>query len=424
MAGIEVPFNPQSSLTAQILQAITLANEEHSKRIQEAQGQQQLGQGQQRIDLEKQSQATDLPFKQAQTAAVTQQTAQKAESFPVEFEIQKMNRDILKGQLAYFSDSGNLDKSIAASTSSLGKLEPHEQAIMDAASQEAKIDRKFDPIAAAVKTIAQERATSLRTDENTPFKSWKSQFVSEKGREPDAKEIQDFQTAGARIRLEGLGDLRQDNYVDTSVKGGQLTAMTSNEFAAANKEEPGKFVKASPVVLTAMKGRGFINDIRDGMKQMSSAIDDPGFKLTSGGRALMSLATRDPEHASTAVVSGLAAEKLSEPEQNYLIAYASLVERAYSLRSLQSQGAGSDSQRAAIANLVPGLVVADKNMAHKLLKTLSNNVDNLDLTIPKVGKMNQSSAGGSGGSEVGPTRPKGVPENAVWDAATRTWSIK
>lgn len=398
MANIEVPWNPQSSLTAQILQAIQLANERHAQSQQAGIQQQQVGISQQNADTSKLQVQQQAPHIQAETDALKQSTEQGAQSFPLALDTERMNNALAHSKLEFWSNPGNAQKSFDRVAQSLGKLDPHfEQPIWDAAVEQATRDQKFDPIDAAAKTISQERATAARGDDSNAFKSWQDKFTKEKGRPPTAKEVQDFQTAGTRIRMEGFENLRQDNYIDTSVKGGQIVAMTAGEFADANKANPGTYVKATPVVATAMKGRGFINDIRDGMKQMEKAIDNPDFKLSSKGRALMSLATRDPEHASTAVISGLAAGGLSDAEQDYLVAYGSLVERSYSLRSLQSQGAGSESSREAIKNLAPGFVVADKPMAHKLLKTLANNVDNLDLTIPRVGKMNQASAAGQDG---------------------------
>jgi len=118
--------------------------------------------------------------------------------------------------------------------------------------------------------------------------------------------------------------------------------------------------------------------------------------LSMEARALLSLASKHPETATQTVMSGLAATKLSEPEQDYLIAHATLAERAMAMRGLQGQGAGSDAQREAIVAMLPGFATADKKMAEKQLKTLTNNVDNVDKTIPRVGKMGRESAGEAG----------------------------
>ncbi len=278
----------------------------------------------------------------------------------------------------------------------LGTMTPDEQAIWDNAKSVAAKSMSAAPVSAAIGKISENRQAIHKAElETTPFKDWKAQFTKEHGREPTAKEVEDFQTAGMQLRIAGMENLRQDNYLDTTQPGGgAITAMTSGEFAAANKSEPGRFVKSTPTVANAVKATGLINDIRDGMKQMkdaNAALPDKG--LSTEARALLSLASKHPETATQTVMAGLAATKLSEPEQDYLIAHATLAERAMAMRGLQGQGAGSESQRMAIVAMLPGFATADKKMAEKQLKTLTNNVDNVDRTIPRVGKMSRQSAG-------------------------------
>jgi hypothetical protein len=195
------------------------------------------------------------------------------------------------------------------------------------------------------------------------------------------------------MRIEGMENLRQDNYLDTSEPGGVITAMTSGEFARANKQEPGRFVKSTPTVANAVKATGLINDIRDGMAQMDAAVKAmPDTFMSSEARALLATAAKHPEGALQTVMAGLAAKHLSEQDQDLLIARATLLERSMAMRGLQGQGAGSESQRQAIADMIVGFTTADKKMALKQMAALRNNVDNLERTIPKVGKMNQKSA--------------------------------
>jgi hypothetical protein len=192
------------------------------------------------------------------------------------------------------------------------------------------------------------------------------------------------------MRIVGMENLRQDNYLDT--QNGSVGTMTSGEFASGNKAEPGRYVKYNGGVSNAMKAQSLINDIRDGISQMRAAVNGlPGDGLSSDARALATLAAKSPENAVATVVSGMAAKNLSDAEQNYLIAHATLLERAMSLRGLQGQGAGSDQQRAAIAAMLPNFVTANKSMAERQLKTLENNMNNVASAIPRVG--NRSSAG-------------------------------
>jgi hypothetical protein len=193
------------------------------------------------------------------------------------------------------------------------------------------------------------------------------------------------------MRIQGLENLRQDNYLDTSDPSGlSVGTMTAGGFAEANKAEPGRYIKYTGQAANALKARGMINDIRAGMGGLNAAIDAlPPGGMSAKGRAFMEKALQDPRGPVDAVMSGLAASGLSTQEQNFAIQHSSAVERAMSLRGLQGQGAGSDQQRAAIARIVPGIAsAANKAMMKNQMATFKNNVDNVDQTIPRVGKAN------------------------------------
>jgi len=288
----------------------------------------------------------------------------------------------------------------------LGPMTPEEQSIWENAKSVAAKSMSAAPISAAIGKISENRQAIHKAElETSGDRMWLAAWKREHpGQEPTAKEIQDHQTASAAMRIQGLENLRQDNYLDTTQPGGgTVSAMTSGEFAAANKAEPGRFVKDTGQVRNAIKATSLVNDIHDGIAQMKTAVAAlPDKGLSAPARALLELASKHPESATQTVMAGLAAEKLSEPEQDYLIAHATLAERAMALRSLQGQGAGSDSQRAAIVAMLPGFATADKKMASKQIKTFENNVDNVNKSIPKVGKLSQQSAGEESGTG-GPT---------------------
>jgi hypothetical protein len=309
---------------------------------------------------------------------------------------QQMGLEQKQGLLALASNPQQLNQMVDSVFGNLGELSGDEKALRNGAVQEFTAglkQGKFDmsPIQAAMKTIVSERATANRGEGATPFKAWRDQFVKQMGREPNAQEIQNFTTAGQAMRITGFENLRQDNYLNTTT--GTVETMTAGEFAAANKGNPGQYVKYNSTVANALKGQALINDINDGIKQMRSAINAPKFEFSSKGRALMEVAAKSPETAVSTVMSGLAAQNLSSAEQDFIIARATLLERAMSLRGLQGQGAGSDQQRRAIADMLVGLNTADKGMAEKQLKTLQNNVDNVASAIPKIGKRSTGSGG-------------------------------
>lgn len=282
----------------------------------------------------------------------------------------------------------------------LGVMSPDEQAIWDNAKTVASRTMSAAPVTAAIAKISEQRQAVHKAElETTPFKDWKGQFEREQGRPPNAAEIEHFQTLGARIGADTKLEVNSKEMYDT--KENTVVQMNSKEINDANQKDRGRFIQYTGQVQNALKAQSNVNDIRDGISMMRDAINAPGFKLSDKARALMTLANKAPEHALEAVTSGMAAEHLSEPEQNYVIAHATLVDRAFSLKGLQSQGGGgSDSQRAAIAAMVPGFATADKGMAEKYLKTLENNIRNVEKAYPKIGSSRTSAREEGGGSAV------------------------
>jgi hypothetical protein len=378
-----------------------LTNIQEQQRYNTQLGMQQQQQQYQR-QLQQQTQARESALAQSTLQSQAQVREQQSQAFPLDIqekqlgiESQQMGLQTKQGLLALASDPNRIDQMVGSMTGNLGKLTSDHQALLDGAKQEFVGNLKqgkFDPapIQAAMKTIVTERASTARGADATPFKAWRDQFVKQMGREPNAQEIVNFTTAGQGVRITGLENLRQDNYFDTT--SGTVNTMTAGEFAQANKANPGQYVKYNTQVSNALKGQSLINDINAGIAQMRAAVNDKNFKLSSAGRAILEIASKSPESAKSAVLAGLAAQHLNDTEQNFLIGHATLLERAMSLRGLQGQGAGSDQQRRAIADMLPGLASADPKMMGKQLDTLQNNVDNVASAIPKIGKR----AAGSG----------------------------
>lgn len=102
-----------------------------------------------------------------QQAAMQQQVSQAEldrmrQLTPLDVQQKQMEADMLKAQIGFYSNPGNLDNAIQDATKSLGKLEPAEQAQIDAAKKDAQLKRSFDPISNAVKNISQNRLTTQR----------------------------------------------------------------------------------------------------------------------------------------------------------------------------------------------------------------------------------------------------------------------
>jgi hypothetical protein len=383
------------------------------KQFQRAQQIQEM----QRQNVEMQMRAAQQQSTQALQGAQTNQLNQFT---PLEVQQKQQELQAYKGILSLSENPAQIDQMLSPMSQPLGETSKEEQAILDSAKTQTVTNLKqgkFDvsPYNEAVAKIAQDRikARAAPDLEATPFKGWRNQFIKEKGREPNSQEIEKFTTAGQALRLTGMENLRQDNYLDTSAAGGgNVASMTAGEFAQANKQEPGRYVKFSGQVANALKAQSLISDIKDGITQMKAAVDDPKFSgLSSTGRSLMTLAARNPQNATGVIMSGLAAKGLSDSEQNYLIAHATLLERAMSMRGLQGQGAGSDQQRSAIAATLPGFATADAAMARKQLKTLENNVANLDRAIPKIGQSSMKSTAGQLATPTPTT--SGIPAGAT-----------
>jgi hypothetical protein len=281
----------------------------------------------------------------------------------------------------------------------LGPFTPDEQAVWDNAKEVAAKSVSVAPISAAMAKIVEQRQAIHKAElETTPFKDWKGEFQREHGRPPNAAEIEHFQTLPARVSADTKLEVNSKEMYDT--KDNTVVQMNSKEINDANQKERGRFIQYTGQVQNALKAHSNVNDIRDGIAMMRDAINTPGFTLSKEARALMTLANKAPEHALEAVMSGIAAEHLTGPEQSYVIAHATLVDRSFSLKGLQSQGGGgSDSQRAAIAAMVPGFATADKGMAEKYLKTLENNIRNVEKAYPKIGSS------GTSAREEAPAKP-------------------
>lgn len=310
----------------------------------------------------------------------TETSAAPAEPTPFEQEMQKMEK-------------------------MLGLNTPEEQAIWDMAKSTAAKTMSAAPIQAAIGKISENRqAIHKAMLETTPFKAWHDKFVAENKHEPSSADIEHFQTMGARIGAETKLEVNNKEMYDT--KENKIVQMNSQEINDANKKESGRFIQYSGQVQNALKAQSNVNDIRDGIQMMRKAINAPDFKLSSAARGLMALANKVPEHALETVLAGGAAQKLSPAEQDYVIAHATLVDRSFSLKGLQSQGGGgSDSQRAAIAAMVPGFAVADKGMAEKYLKTLENNIRNVEKAYPKIGSSRTSALEEAAGGKKPEAQP-------------------
>lgn len=383
----QVPFLPQEGITAQILHALQLANEHHV-------AQQQLGIQQQQANTQQQSvqqqasligaQAEHLKSETAsglsgaQAAAANAHAAlEKAQadllaaSNPLDIKMKQIEVERAEALNKFYGAGASLDgastpfdQMMSNTRASLGKLSGDEKAILDAGENTTRFEGKQgmpnaqQHVAAAINEISNNRR---------------------------AFEV-------AKLYGSFRGDIYNKDYLNTDTN--TLEQLTANEFLAASKKTPGRYLEYSATVANAIKAQHQVNDIQDGVSNMRAALKNPEFQFTPTGRTLMAAAQKDPT-VLTAALSGAAAQQLSGPEKDYLLAVNTIVERAMSLRGLQGQGAGSDAQREAIVRLLPSLLMADPPMANKALDLFQNNIDNVNEGIPKIGKNSKTPASGA-----------------------------
>lgn len=243
------------------------------------------------------------------------------------------------------------------------------------------------------------------------FEAWRDAYKSEHGgKEPSAKEVQDFKTSGQQIVMNARGDLTSKDFYDT--QNNSLVQMSPNDFLAAKKADPTRFVEYTSTVQKALSAHSLINGIRDTVSSLNDQLSDPQFdaKLDKGTTATLGAAMRaTDETAFSTLVGKLAIDQMNPAQQQYVNGLLQLHERAMSLRALQSAGAGSDQSREAIFRTLPA-IVDNKSNAQLKLNSLSNELDNVQAGIPKVGNSNvsarerkQASGPAQGGSVAAPS---------------------
>ncbi len=222
------------------------------------------------------------------------------------------------------------------------------------------------------------------------FEAYRDAYKAEHGQEPSAADVQAFKTAGQQLVIQGKGDLTSKDYFDT--QNNSIVQMTPNDFVAAKKADPTRFVEYNTTVQKNLSAHSLINGIRDTVSQLNEQLADPQFdsKLDKGTASILGAAMRaTDETAFSTLVGKLAIDQMSQPQQQYVNNLLQLHERAMSLRALQSAGAGSDQSREAIFRTLPALV-DNKSNAQLKLGSLSNELDNVQAGFPSIGKSNVS----------------------------------
>lgn len=156
---------------------------------------------QHRLDVQA---ANEQAVQQAQLQKIQQETPLDVQAKQLGIQEQQLNLQMRKGVLDLANNPDAVKQVTEPMVASLGKMSADEQAQIDAAHgvfQSNLKQGKFDPtpIQAAVTKISQDRITTARGAEASPFKDWKSQFIQQNGREPNTKEIMGFVMAPRSI---------------------------------------------------------------------------------------------------------------------------------------------------------------------------------------------------------------------------------
>lgn len=127
---------------------------------------------QNQIALQQQAAQRQAQLAQSQIATSQAELSKLQQETPLDVQQKQLGIDVMKAQLGFYSDPGNLDRAVSDATRTLGKLDPSEQAQLDAAKQDAKLKRSFDPVTATVGKIAQDRFQMRKADETSGFNDY------------------------------------------------------------------------------------------------------------------------------------------------------------------------------------------------------------------------------------------------------------
>ena len=207
------------------------------------------------------------------------------------------------------------------------------------------------------------------------------------------------QGSTATIRVEGMERSRIQDYVDTLTN--QMLTMNAEEFNAANRAAPGRYVGRGGAV-PAMKGAATFGELEYSVKQAEQALPALG-TLDAGTRAQLvnALDEKDSSRGKLSeFINGSIMSTMSEEQQNAVIALKNLHESALALRGTQGLGQASDQVRRAITGMLPNATSADIAYMMKQLQTFRGSIRELKKGVPTLGgpqPPQQSPSGGRGG---------------------------
>jgi hypothetical protein len=200
---------------------------------------------------------------------------------------------------------------------------------------------------------------------------------------------------------------------------GNIELISKGEAKAANRENQKKglgsrFVDARLSTTIKAKSAAF-TEIENSAKQVRVALDGlkqagrKNFSNTRLAKFASALRSERDDKATRNLFDAEVKKTLTPAEVNYVTAVLNLRESAYSLRSLQGLGQGSDLLRAGIAALLPGASTPGPEYAESAMDKFDVELETLKRGIPGLG---------AAGKEVNESvEIKGVPSKKKASAA-------
>lgn len=211
-----------------------------------------------------------------------------------------------------------------------------------------------------------------------------------------ARAYRDMKTMGSQVygkmRIEMINAIPVPVYDTTT---GNIEFMMRGEITAANRANQAKglgsrYVDAGNATKIKSKSAAF-EEIENSAKQVHVALDSlnkSGSKVFSNTRLAKFASALRSERDDKAIRNLFDAEvkkTLTPAEVDYVTAVLNLRESAYSLRSLQGLGQGSDLLRAGIAALLPGATTPGPEYADSAMQKFDIEVETLKRGIPGLG---------------------------------------
>lgn len=172
-------------------------------------------------------------------------------------------------------------------------------------------------------------------------------------------EIVDRRTEG----LERIGDKRNAIYVwlQEMRNAGKVVPVINSDWSVSfiRSDQAGGMLPASPFTDHQIVAATYFKEIAVTSSGVKKLLNDPSVQRIFTDRAVagkIAILMSDSEHPRSAVETWFRkgiGKSLTQPQRNYLVWLASMMESANSLRSIQGMGQASDTLRRSIMRMLP-----------------------------------------------------------------------